>query len=147
MQAQPNDFGLRVERASVLVDLGKDEDALAELDKAAASAPEDLRALKLRSGIYFEKKRYDDAVPVLQKAASLAPQDPDIPVRLGLVFLEKKDYPNAVRSLSAALKMVCFECDRRYSMTSLEAATKPPVLASDFDRLPQMTSTRSFSLK
>ena len=49
--------------------------------------------------------------------------------------------------LMAAEKIVCFEWVRRYSMISVEAATKPPVLASDFERLPQMTSTLSFSPK
>ena len=49
--------------------------------------------------------------------------------------------------LIAAEKIVCFECVRRYSMISVEAATKPPVLASDFERLPQITSTLSFSPK
>jgi hypothetical protein len=47
--------------------------------------------------------------------------------------------------LIAAEKIVCFECDRRYSMTSRDDATKPPVLASDFDMLPQTRST--FSLR
>jgi hypothetical protein len=49
--------------------------------------------------------------------------------------------------LRAALKMVCLELVRRYSMTSREAATKPPVLARDFERLPLMTSTLSLSPK
>src|SRR5271165_2085075 len=57
---QPDDVGARVEQASALVDMAKYEDALAELDKAAAAGPEGLRALKLRSQIYFEKKRYAD---------------------------------------------------------------------------------------
>src|SRR5204862_178283 len=49
--------------------------------------------------------------------------------------------------LIAAEKTVCFEFVRRYSMTSREAATNPPVLASDFERLPHRTSTLSFSPK
>ena len=47
----------------------------------------------------------------------------------------------------AAEKMVCFEFVRRYSMISRDAATKPPVLASDLDMLPQITSTLSFNPK
>ncbi len=49
--------------------------------------------------------------------------------------------------LMAAEKTVCFELVRRYSITSREAATKPPVLARDFDMLPQMTSTLSLRPK
>lgn len=105
LELAPNDTAVRIERASALVDLGKDDDALAELDRAAAVGPEGLRALKLRSQIYWEKKRYDDAVPVLQKAAAIAPNDPDIPARLGRVYLEKKDYPNALHWLAVAYNM------------------------------------------
>jgi tetratricopeptide (TPR) repeat protein len=98
----PNDTAVRTERASALVDLGKDDDALAELDRAATAGPEGLRALKLRSQIYWDKKQYDDAVPVLQKAVAIAPHDPDIPARLGRVYLAKKDYPSALRWLATA---------------------------------------------
>jgi superkiller protein 3 len=105
LAAHPNDAAMQLEHASLLVDAGKDDDALAELDKAASAGPESLRALKLRALIYFRKKQYDNAVPVLVKAIALAPQDPDLPAQLGHVYLEKKDYANAVNELVVALKM------------------------------------------
>jgi tetratricopeptide (TPR) repeat protein len=105
LQLKPNDASVRVDRASALVDLAKDDDALRELDRAAASEQEGLRALKLRSQVYWEKKRYDDALPVLQKAVAIAPRDPDLLARLGRVYLQKKDYPNAARCLAAAYNM------------------------------------------
>jgi len=105
LELAPNDTATRIERASALVDLGKDDDALGELDRAAAAGPEGIRQLKLRSQIYWEKKRYDEAIPVLQKAAAIAPSDPDIPARLGRVYMEKKDYLNAVHWFAAAYKM------------------------------------------
>jgi len=83
--------------------MGKYEDALAELDKAATFAPEGLRSLKLRSQIYFEKKRYADAVPVLQKAEAMAPKDPFCRRASGMCTSENKDYPNAVRELIAGV--------------------------------------------
>ncbi len=105
LQMEPSDAGARIDRASALVDLGREDEALAELDRAAEHGQEQLRALKLRSQIYWEKKRYDDALPVLQKAVALAPRDPDLLARLGRVYLQKKDYPNAVRCLAAAYNM------------------------------------------
>ncbi len=105
LQIEPGDMEVRIDRASALVDLGKNDDALAELDRAAASGPEPLRALKLRSEILWEKKRYDDALPVLQKAVVMTPRDPDLLALLGRVYLQKKDYPNAVRCLAAAYNM------------------------------------------
>jgi superkiller protein 3 len=105
LEAHPNDAGMRLEHASLLADAGKDDDALAELDRAAAAGPESLRALRLRALIYFRKKDYDHAVPALTKAIALAPNDPDLPAQLGHVYLEKKDYPNAVNALVVAIKM------------------------------------------
>src|SRR5262249_59572174 len=74
-------------------------------DRAAAARPENLRALKLRSQIYWETKRYDAALPVLQEAVNLAPGDADLADRLGRVYLAKKDYPNALRWLVTAYKL------------------------------------------
>jgi Flp pilus assembly protein TadD len=105
LAAHPSDPAMQLEHASLLVDAGKDDDALAELDKAATAGPESLRALKLRTLIYLRKKQYDNAVPVLVKAIALAPQDPDLPAQLGHAYLEKKDYPNAVNALAVAIKM------------------------------------------
>jgi Flp pilus assembly protein TadD len=105
LEAHPNDAGMRLEHASLLADAGKDDDALGELDRAAAAGPESLRALRLRALIYFRKKDYDHAVPALTKAIALAPHDPDLPAQLGHVYLEKKDYPNAVNELVVAIKM------------------------------------------
>jgi len=105
LATHPSDPAMQLEHASLLVDAGKDDDALAELDKAATAGPESLRALKLRALIYFRKKQYDNAVPVLVKAIALAPQDPDLAAQLGHVYLEKKDYPNAVNTLVVAIKM------------------------------------------
>ncbi|HKV04684.1 MAG TPA: tetratricopeptide repeat protein [Candidatus Acidoferrales bacterium] len=105
LQAAPGDKDARVERASALVDLGKEDDALAELDRATGGVPEGLRALKLRSEIYWDKKRYDDALAVLVNAAAIAPRDPDISARLGEVYLKKKDFADAVRWLGAAYSM------------------------------------------
>jgi tetratricopeptide (TPR) repeat protein len=105
LDSQPNDAKARLEHASVLFDLDKNDDALAELDRAAKNGPEDLGTLKLRSDIYWKQKRYADAVAVLQKAAALAPHDADIPARLGEAYLRNKDYPNAMHWLAAAYNM------------------------------------------
>jgi tetratricopeptide (TPR) repeat protein len=89
----------------VLVNLGKNDDALAELDRASASGQEDVATLELRVDVYWDLKRYADAVPYLQRAATLAPGDAEIPARLGRTYLQSKDYANAVHWLAAAYNM------------------------------------------
>jgi Flp pilus assembly protein TadD len=105
LESRPDDANARLEHAGELAELGKNEDALAELDRATAGAPENLRALKLRVQIAFQRKHYDDAIPALQKAIAIAPQDADLAAQLGHAYLEKKDYPHAVNELIAAFKM------------------------------------------
>lgn len=102
---QPNDSDARIELASLLADLGKNDDALVDIGRLPASEQENVRGLKLRARIYFHMKRYDDAAQALEKAAVQAPRDADVPVQLGQVYLDKKDYPNAVRTLVVAYKM------------------------------------------
>ncbi|MGA8366668.1 MAG: tetratricopeptide repeat protein [Candidatus Acidiferrales bacterium] len=136
LEAQPNDADARVERASALLDLGKDDDALAELDRAAAIGPEGMHALKMRSQIYYEKKRYADDVPVLQKAAALDPKDPDIPARLGHVYLEEKDYADAVTTLTVAQGMDPKANDVLSSLAAAEYLNKNYAAAlADYDQL------------
>jgi tetratricopeptide (TPR) repeat protein len=94
-----------MELAAELAELGKNDEALAELDRATAGAPDNLRALKLRVQIVLQGKRYDDALPALQKAIAIAPQDADLVAQLGHLYLEKKDYPHAVDELFMAFKM------------------------------------------
>jgi superkiller protein 3 len=105
LDAHPNDAAMRLEHAALLVDAGKDDDALAELDRAAAGGPESLRALRLRALIYFRKKEYDKSIPVLKNAVALAPNDPNLAAQLGHAYMENKDYPNAVNELVVAIKM------------------------------------------
>lgn len=105
LQLHPGDAARRLDRASLLIDLSKYDDALAELDRAANGKPETLPALRLRARIFYEQKRWDDLIPVLQKAAALAPKDASIPAQLGEVYLTKKDYSDAARTLIVAYNL------------------------------------------
>lgn len=102
---QPNDIQARVTRASLLTELGKDDEALAELDRAGEGATETLEALKLRSVIYYREKDFEKAANALQKAAGIAPQDAGIRARLGHALLEMKNYAGAVQQLHEALRL------------------------------------------
>jgi tetratricopeptide (TPR) repeat protein len=105
LESHPDDVVRRLDRASLLIDLSKYDDALAELDRAASGKPETLRALQLRSHIYYQEKHWDDLIPVLQRAEALAPKDASIPAQLGEVYLAKKDYPDAARTLIVAYNL------------------------------------------
>jgi len=147
LEAQPGDAAARVDRAAVLEGLKKYDDALAELDRAAAG-PEDLRALKLRGKICFEQKRYPDAVAAIQKASALAPRDPDIPALLGHLYLLEKDYPSAVRALVSAHNVQPEATDVLGDLVSAEYFAKnyPATLAAldDLAKLQELSPARWF---
>ena len=105
LAARPDDAAAQVERASLLADLGKYDEALAGLDRAATAGPEGLRALKLRARIFFEQKHYADAVAPLKKAAAIAPRDADVAALLGHMYLLDRNYAAAIESLLAAHAM------------------------------------------
>jgi len=105
LNANPSDEKARLMQASVLADLGKNDEALAALDRAAKDGPETADALKLRSALYYRKSEFPQAVAALQKAETLAPGDASIHASLGHALLETKDYPNAVRELNQAIRV------------------------------------------
>ncbi len=92
-------------QAGLLADAGKDDEALAALDTAAAAngGKESPQTLKLRAAILYRKKAYAAVVPVLQQLIALEPKNPDYPAELGHALLEKKDA--AVNELIVALTM------------------------------------------
>jgi tetratricopeptide (TPR) repeat protein len=122
LQAQPNDTGARRQRAFALADLGKKDEALAELDRAASGGQESLPTLKLRAQLYLGKKRYDDAIAVLRKAELLAPREADLSATLGHVYFEKKDYADAVPELVKA-----------YNLDASDASVMADVVAAEYE--------------
>lgn len=104
LRLQPKDQDARLQRASILADLKRYDEALAELERSDASAPS-LAGAKLRADIYLQQKQRTQAADALVKAIKLAPQDAELRARLGRVRLEQRDFPAAERELRQALQI------------------------------------------
>ena len=102
LQLAPKDVDARLEHASVLSDLGRNDEALAELDRAAALRPETTSTLKLRSLVEFRLQDETAALATLRKLEAATPDDPDVHARIGHLLLEKKDYQGASKELAVA---------------------------------------------
>jgi tetratricopeptide (TPR) repeat protein len=122
LQAQPNDAGARRQRAFALADLGQNDEALRELDRAAGGGEESLPTLKLRAQLYLGKKRYDEAIAVLRKAEMLAPREADLSAALGHVYFEKKDYADAAPELVKA-----------YNLDASNSAVMADIVAAEYE--------------
>jgi protein O-GlcNAc transferase len=105
LRQQPQDREARVEHATVLADLNRFDEALAELDRRDAGGAASLGSARLRAEIYLRQKQWPQAAVALQKALQLAPQDAELHARLGRVWLEKRDFPGAERELRQAFEL------------------------------------------
>jgi tetratricopeptide (TPR) repeat protein len=104
-QLRPDDAKIRIERANLLAQLGKDDDALRELDQLPPAQRDSLPTLELRAQIDLHANRTDDAIATLLKAEPLEPKNPDLPASLGGLYMKKKDYANAGHQLAAAFNL------------------------------------------
>lgn len=120
LRENPNDAKAREMRASLLTGLGRNDEALAELDRASQGVTETLEALKLRSVIYYREKDFEKAANALEKAAAIAPQDAGIRARLGHALLETKNYAGAAQELTEALRLDASSTDALRDLVAAE---------------------------
>ncbi|MDC8755768.1 tetratricopeptide repeat protein [Erythrobacter sp. sf7] len=74
-----------IDRARVLVSLGRGEDALAALDTATTLAPESSEGWLLKATLLRRLERLGLAQEAIEKAAGLAPGNPEIGLEAGVI--------------------------------------------------------------
>lgn len=102
LKLNPEDRPARIDRASALLNLGRLDEALAELDRAEAGAAPNPESLKMRAEIFMRQNKWKEAGDTLKQAASASPQDAELTAWMGHVDLELHDYPSAVKLLQQA---------------------------------------------
>jgi len=105
LAAMPDDSGARTRLGHLLLEQGKYDDALAELDRGEAGQPPTLESLKLRADIQIAQKHLDEAITSLKQAIALAPGDAQLHGGLGRLFLQKRDFASAEEELNVAAQL------------------------------------------
>src|ERR1019366_10787828 len=100
LKLNPGDRSAHFDRASALFDLDRYEDAVAELDRAAAGSTPVADELKMRGNIYMLQKKWKDPGESLTQAIRLLPQDSELAAWLGHDDIELHEYPAAINILS-----------------------------------------------
>jgi tetratricopeptide (TPR) repeat protein len=100
-----DDSGARARLIHLLIEQQKNDEALAELDRADAGKAPSLDSLKLRADIQIAQHKLDAAIATLQQAIALAPRDAQLIGGLGRVYLQKRDFPAAEKQLKAAVQL------------------------------------------
>jgi superkiller protein 3 len=102
LKSAPEDRSARVDRALALLNLGRFDDALAELDRADAGSTPNPESLKMRAEIYMRQNKWKEAGDTLKQAIAASPQDAELTGWMGHVDIELRDYPSAVKLLEQA---------------------------------------------
>ena len=103
-----------VNRGSIYSSLGKNKEAMADLDKAIKLDPKDAMAYNNRSNLLNHLGRWKEAIQGYEKAVALNPKI--LPAYMGAGRSNEmlKNFPEAISWLSRLLKLnpKCFECLR-----------------------------------
>lgn len=102
--AQPQDAAARSRLVHLLMGLGQNDAALAELDKSASAHAPTVEDLKLKADIEIARKDLDAAIAALKQALALAPNDAQLHGGLGRTYLQARDFANAEKELKLALQ-------------------------------------------
>jgi tetratricopeptide (TPR) repeat protein len=102
---RPDDVKVRLERARLFAQLGKDDEALNQLSQLPTAQRDALLALELRAQVDIHANHPDDAIATLLKAEPLSPKDPTLPAEIGGLYMQQKDYVHAAHQLDAAFNL------------------------------------------
>ncbi len=103
LKLKPDDRAEHFDRASVLMEIDRFDDALAELDQAEAGSTPTPDDLKMRGDILVHQKKWKDAQDAIVNAAQQSPQDQELPVWLAHVEIELHEYLPAIAILNKVL--------------------------------------------
>ena len=101
----PGSIAENLQRVGFLVSGGHLEEAESEILSALATAPEDMRALKLLALIRFKLGRFAEARDAYQKLAAAAPDDAAVRMNLGLIALKLDWIDEATAELEIAVRL------------------------------------------
>lgn len=120
LERNGSDTQTRLKLASTLYELGKPDDALAELDRADKDAPPSAERAKLRASIYISQQNWNGASQALAVAAAAAPSDAALHAEYGRILLQVRDFPAAERELRKALSLDGKQTDALRDLISTE---------------------------
>jgi Flp pilus assembly protein TadD len=89
----------------LLIANGKNDEALAEMEKAEKGGTPSVASLKLRADILIGEKKWDAAIGALKRAVALAPNDAQLRGGLGRTYMQQRDFVNANKELKNAIQL------------------------------------------
>ena len=98
-------FMLHAQNGVGLLDEGKADDAIAELQKTVKQRPDFAPGHEALARAYVIKHDYENAASEMKRVIALRPRDEDAYYKLGLIYLEQKALPKAQDAFAQLLKI------------------------------------------
>ncbi|MBN2486800.1 MAG: tetratricopeptide repeat protein [Bacteroidales bacterium] len=111
-------------RAQVLIQQNKYNEAEKEIKSYLSANPDSAHAFKMLGIVYVETKRDKDAEAVLKNALTLSPNDDIVYYLLGRVQILRKNYKEAAGMLNQAISINPYDADYFGVLSSIKEATK-----------------------
>ena len=96
----PNDAALLSQRARVLLNLGRANEAKFDIEQAVKQAPENVDYLMLQADICFSVGDADESYKALTEAERLDPKSKEIQLKMGELTFYKHDYERSLRHMT-----------------------------------------------
>jgi len=141
VELDPGLQAAHVARAWLLHRLGRDQEALAHLEKGS----NDVRSLDLKGVVLLSMDRVKEAEAVLRRAAAMAPEDADVALHLGRALMDQGKEQEGQRWLDAYQKLrPARQRDARREAGMIELATLDAAgrRAREIDRFRSMARSR-----
>lgn len=100
IERNPNNHELLASRARVLLNLGRVNEAAADIDKALRLAPETVEYLLLKADICFRNGDTKGSYTALEQAEALDPQSQEVQLKMGEITFYNSDYDRSMAHLS-----------------------------------------------
>ena len=100
----PNDFHLYYERAKVLLNLNRNNDALTDIDRVLGTDPDNIDYLLLKADICLKNGNMSECYKVLQHAEEVNPEHMEVLLKMGEITFDSKDYDRSLEYLSKVTK-------------------------------------------
>ena len=100
LHRQPKDDAMLAERAAVLFNLGRTNEALSDINKAVELNPDKVAYRLRQADYYFAGGDVEKSYKALAEAEKLSPTSIEVQLKMGEVMFYSRDYDRALRCLT-----------------------------------------------
>jgi tetratricopeptide (TPR) repeat protein len=105
MVCDPAADDVAVKLAMLLMNIGKNEQAVAELEKIIARNPDNITYRSLLAGLYGAMDNYPEAIKTYLQILKTEPDDPHTMLMLGSLYARQRKYSQAITVLEKLVKL------------------------------------------